>query len=105
MQRALAWAELMGGNASKAKDLYEKLVKEEKADKTDYLNAAHCCLSMGDLKNAIPLYKKFIEKSENPEIRSLVIAIRDDSETLKRLKIKTEDLRLLVDKIRYDSEK
>lgn len=105
VQRALAWAELMGGNASKAKDLYVKLLAEEKADKTDYLNAAHCYLSMGDLKNAVPLYKKFIEKSENPEIRSLVIAIRDDSETLKRLKIKTEDLRLLVDKIRYDSEK
>lgn len=104
VSRALAWAELMAGDFEKAQNLYTKIITGGKADKTDFLNAGHCAMAASKMKNAIPLYKTFIEMDEHPDIRNLVIAFRDDAEALKKLKIRTEDLRLIVDKIRYDRE-
>ena len=101
--RGIAWAELLSGNFDKADSLYEKLTISEKSDKNDFLNAGHCSLARGDFKKAVDYYKSFIEISESPEIKSLVLAFRDDNEAMKKLHIKTEDMRLIIDKIRYDS--
>ncbi|MCH5242579.1 MAG: hypothetical protein J1F67_09175 [Muribaculaceae bacterium] len=101
-QRAVAWAELLSGNHEKARNLYEKLLNEPESNKTDYLNAAHVALASGDFKSALNLYKLFVINTENQNITDLVIAFRDDSSTIKHLGIKTSDLRLIVDKIRYD---
>ena len=102
VQRAIAWAELLSKNFDKANSLYEKLLSNPKADKTDFLNAAHAALAGGDFKKALNLYRDFVNRSENRNITALVIALRDDSEAIKQLGIKTSDLRLIVDKIRYD---
>lgn len=99
--RAIAWAELLSGNNEKATLNYNKILSQTQADKTDFLNAAHTALTFGDIKNAIKLYKVFVDKNDK-DITALVIALRDDSDTLKKLGIKTSDLRLIVDKIRYD---
>lgn len=101
-QRAIAWTELVKGDKEKALRLYENLIGDENADKSDFLNAGHAALSAGDFKKAIEYYKTFIKKSGLPEVKSLVLALKEDSDTLKLLQIKTEDLRLVVDKIRYD---
>lgn len=100
--RALAWTELNAGNFDKASALYSKLLEETDPDKTDYLNSAHSALASGNFKKAVRLYTKFIELSENKDITSLVLAFRDDSESLKKIGVKTSDLRLIVDKIRYN---
>ena len=101
-KRAVAWAELLSGNLEKAESQYEKILNDAKKDKTDVLNAAHAALASGNFKKALKLYKTFVELTENREITSLLLALRDDAETLRKLKIKTTDLRLIVDKIRYD---
>ena len=101
-KRAVAWAELLSGNLEKAESQYEKILNDAKKDKTDVLNAAHAALASGNFKRALKLYKTFVELTENRDITSLLLALRDDAETLKKLKIKTADLRLIVDKIRYD---
>lgn len=100
--RGIAWAELTDRNFNRAIPQYQKLMESPKADKADFLNAAHAELASGNFRNAIRLYKKFIEKSENKDITELVLAFRDDSATFKKLGIQTSDLRLVVDKIRYD---
>lgn len=100
--RALAWTELLAGHHEKARVQYSKILQHEDKDKTDYLNAGHEALSEGDFKKALNLYRLFVELSENRDITSLVIAFRDDALTLKQLGIKISDLRLIVDKIRYD---
>lgn len=100
--RAIAWSELLEGNMEKAKQHYQNLMSMPKAEKEDFLNAAHLALASGDFKSALNLYRQFVEKTENKDITALVLAFKDDSETLKKLKIKTSDLRLIVDKIRYD---
>lgn len=100
--RAVAWTELLSHNYEKADSLYDKLISAEKVDKDDFLNAAHVALAMGNFKKAVNLYKKFIDNSENQDITNLVIAFKNDSETFRELNIKNSDLRLIVDKIRYD---
>lgn len=102
-QRAIAWTELIAGNFDKAQERYAKLLENPKADKNDILNAAHTSLALANFKEAIALYKKFVDLSENKDITSLVISLRDDAEALKKIGVKTSDLRLIVDKIRYDS--
>lgn len=101
-QRAIAWAELLSGNLVKANDIYSQILESNKADNMDRLNAAHTSLASGDFKTALNLYNRFVVESPQKDISALVIALRDDSETLKKIGIKTSDLRLIVDKIRYD---
>ena len=100
--RALAWTELHAGNFEKANSLYIKILDHPKADNTDVLNAAHNALASGDFKIAIQLYRQFVDNAENKDITTLLLAFKDDAESLKKLGIKTSDLRLIVDKIRYD---
>lgn len=101
-QRAIAWTELIAGNYDKAKIQYHKLLNLPEANKTDFLNTAHCFLASADFKNALSYYKSFINKIENKDITELVIALREDADILKEIGIKTQDLRLIIDKIRYD---
>ena len=99
--RAIAWGELLNGNYEKAGNVYSKLLENSKADKVDFLNAAHAAMVKNDFKSAVKLYAIFVEKSGN-NITDLILAFKEDAEILKQLKIKTSDLRLVVDKIRYD---
>lgn len=102
VQRAIAWTELLSGNYDKASSLYQKILENPKSDRTDILNAAHSALAAHDFKKALKYYTDFVNKDQNHDITSLVIALRDDSDSLRKLGIKTGDLRLIVDKIRYD---
>lgn len=100
--RALAWTELLARNLDKAKLHYEKILDSDKADKTDFLNAAHGAMAAGDFKNAIKNYRKFIDLSNPADSTALVVALRDDAKALNKLGVKNSDLRIIVDKIRYD---
>lgn len=102
-QRALAWAEILDGNYDKASDLFEKIITGPESEKSDYLNYAHAALARGDFKKALHLYKTFVEKDENKDITTLLLALKEDSDIIKKLQISMQDLRLIVDKIRYDS--
>lgn len=99
--RALAWSELMAGNTEKAGRLFSELTSSHDADASDFLNAAHCALSSGNFSKALKLYSQFIDHSANKDITSLLLALKEDTQILKKLKISTSDLRLIVDIIRY----
>ncbi|MCH5225271.1 MAG: tetratricopeptide repeat protein [Muribaculaceae bacterium] len=102
VKRALAWAEMIAGHHDKALPIFKNLTEDEKADKSDFLAAGHSAMAVGDFKSAISHYKKFISSSSEQEIKSLVVAFRDDAELMKKLNIPVEDMRIVVDKIRYD---
>lgn len=104
VKRAVAWAELMNRDYEKAIAMYKKLLESPEADKNDFLNAAHCHLASGNFREALNLYRLFIEKTPERNITNLVIAFKDDAKVLKQLGIPTSDLRLIVDKIRYEKE-
>ena len=100
--RAIAWAYLLDGKFDKANEYYIKIRIHPEAEKTDFLNAAHSLLANGNFKDALKNYRTFVDKTPDRNITNLVIAFRDDAEIIKKLGIKTADLRLIVDKIRYD---
>ena len=100
--RAVAWTELLSNNYEKAISQYEKILNNPEANKTDFLNAGHAYLASGNFPAALRQYRKFVDYSENENITDLVIAFRDDSQTMKELGIKTSDMRLIIDKLRYD---
>ena len=101
--RAVAWAELLAHHFDKANPLYNKLLQHPKRDKTDYLNAGHAALASGNKKAALAHYKDFLNNSETKDITYLLLALKEDAEATKRLGIPTSDLRLIIDKIRYDA--
>ena len=103
-QRAVAWTELLNHNPEKALEIYKKLISENSADQNDRLNGAHAALAMDRFKEAVDLYNGFVNNSPDKDIKNLVLALRDDNETLKKLNIKTSDLRLIVDIIRYKNQ-
>ena len=103
--RAIAWAHLMAGNFDKANDAYVKVRVHPEAEPTDFLNAAHSLLAGGNFKDALKNYRTFVDRSPSRDITALVLAFRDDAEVMRKLGIKTSDLRLIVDKIRYDLQK
>lgn len=100
--RAVAWAELMSGQKDKALASYQNLLAHSKINNSDYLNMGHASMASGDFKNALVNYRKFVDNSPESSITNLVIAFRDDSEVIKKLGIPISDLRIIVDKIRYD---
>lgn len=100
--RAIAWCELLLKNYEKANNLYVEIRVNPQADKTDFLNAAHSYLAQGNMEDAIKNYRTFIDKTETGDIKELVIAFRDDSETMKKLGIPSSTMRLVIDKLRYD---
>lgn len=100
--RAIAWTELLAHNFDKASNLYQKLIQHPEADNTDFLNTAHSALAVKDFKSALNYYRKFVDNSENKDITNLVLAFKNDAPSLKKIGIPTADLRLIIDKIRYD---
>lgn len=104
VSRAIAWSELLKGNIDKAIGIYVNLINSGSAGDMDYLNLAHSYLALKDFKNAIEYYKKFIDLSNQPIVKTLIMAFRDDAKALKKLNVPTEDLRIVIDKIRYDRE-
>ncbi|MCH5233100.1 MAG: tetratricopeptide repeat protein [Muribaculaceae bacterium] len=102
VKRAIAWTLLLSMELDKAENCYNKILAGEAADASDYLNAGHCAMASDNFKNALKYYKTFVDLSDNKEITNLLLAFKEDASTLKDLKISTSDLRLIVDKIRYD---
>ena len=99
--RAIAWTRLLKKDFDKARADYEKITGESGADNADSLNAAFCSLAMKDMGGALKHLKKFLEG--NNDFRALMTALRDDAATLKTLEIPSSDLRLVIDKLRYDA--
>ena len=100
-KRAIAWTTLLSGKTSKAMELYQTMLQSEPGDKTDYLNAALCALSIKDVKLALHYYESFLAQTENRNFRELMTALKEDSGILSRLGIQTQTLRLVIDCLRY----
>lgn len=101
--RAIAWTRLLSRNFEKAALDYEKLTSDLKVDKEDFLNAALAALASKDIPKALSYYRQFLNLTPKNDFRELMIALRDDAPTLKLLEIPSSVLRLVIDKLRYDT--
>ena len=101
--RAIAWSQLLSKDFIKASDTYAKLINEDGVERQDYLNAALCRMALKDIPAAIPLFNSFLNATGTRNFRELLLALKEDSETLKILDISSSDLRLVIDALRYKS--
>ncbi len=92
--RAIAWCSLLVSKDEQARHYYEKILSSPKVTGEDILNAAHVEFINNNLSQAISLYRKAKEKSENKDITQLILS---DKETLLLRGIDENDITLLCD--------
>ncbi len=100
--RAIAWAELHAGNVKKSLEFYNRIVSREDSSPTDYLNMAHALFIDNDYKGAVANYRKALSfKDYNMD--ALQKAIKEDLPDLAKIGGKTDDLPLIIEKVKYDT--
>lgn len=101
VKRALAWAELLNGNLDKSIDLYSALVASEDVTATDFLNFGHALFLKKYYRKALDLYLK-AARMEGYGVKGLEEAVEEDLPVLAKRGGDADDLRLLIEKVKYD---
>ena len=89
--RLLAWAHLIQRHAKKAEPCYDKLLASAEANLADKLNAAYCYWFTGRMKQAVGLFREYVEKKDTP----LDVAFVSDEELLGVYEVSEFDKQLL----------
>jgi hypothetical protein len=89
--RLLAWAHLIQRHAKKAEPCYDKLLASAEANLSDKLNAAYCYWFTGRMKQAVGLFREYVEKKDTP----LDVAFVSDEELLGVYEVSEFDKQLL----------
>ena len=92
--RAIGWCSFVSGKSEQAMRYYEKVLAL-KPIATDYLNAGHVALRLGNMEKAAELYGKAASESGNRE--TFLDIFNKDKETLIKLGIDENDIPLIRD--------
>ena len=92
--RAIGWCSFVSGKSEQAMRYYEKVLAL-KPIATDYLNAGHVALQLGNMEKAAELYGKAASESGNRE--TFLDMFDKDKETLIKLGIDESDIPLIRD--------
>ena len=92
--RAIGWCSFVSGKSEQAMRYYEKVLAL-KPIATDYLNAGHVALRLGNMEKAAELYGKAASESGNRE--TFLEMFDKDKETLIKLGIDKNDIPLIRD--------
>ena len=92
--RAIGWCSFVSGKSEQAMRYYEKVLAL-KPIATDYLNAGHVALRLGNMEKAAELYGKAASESGNRE--TFLDMFDKDKETLIKLGIDEKDIPLIRD--------
>ena len=92
--RAIGWCSFVSGKSEQAMRYYEKVLAL-KPIATDYLNAGHVALRLGNMEKAAELYGKATSESGNRE--TFLDMFDKDKETLIKLGIDENDIPLIRD--------
>ena len=92
--RAIGWCSFVSGKSEQAMRYYEKVLAL-KPIATDYLNAGHVALQLGNMEKATELYGKAASESGNRE--TFLEMFDKDKETLIKLGIDENDIPLIRD--------
>ena len=99
--RAIAWCALCKGDNDVAHRYYTRIIEEEtrSAKWEDYLNMGHVEWLMGNIKEAINIYKEYVKRYvvANPEVKDALEPFMADSVLLQEKGISTTDLSLMHD--------
>ncbi len=98
--RPIAWCSFLTGKYEQANDYFEKIIVAGKAGSADFLNSGHTQWAMGHIQQAIALYTQSIRYPES-NFQHFEEAFHNDEPDLLRAGINTQDIPLLLDRLRY----
>ena len=94
VKRVLAWAMLADKSLDKAAQLYDTLLTSTPAHE-DYLNAGYCQWAMGNIQQAVDLFREWLAKSGRSS-EMLLDEFQSDVETLSLYNISETDCYLML---------
>jgi tetratricopeptide (TPR) repeat protein len=98
--RPIAWSSFLSGKYEQAWDYFKKIM-ESNPNATDYLNAGHTQLALGNNKEAIHLYGLSLKSPEN-SLEKFKEMFSDDIPDIVLAGVKKQDIPFILDRIMYD---
>ncbi len=99
--RAIAWGELLSGDAKKSLEYYSRILEKDDSNAMDHLNSGHANYVLGNLKEAAECYKRSA-RNNGFGIKGLEKAIAEDMPELEKLGVNPVEFNLLIEKVKYD---
>lgn len=98
IKRVLAWGLLQQNKPETAKKEYDKIISDKSHKKEDCLNAGYCMWFIGDIAEAIALFKSYVAKNEEEENNvSLKSVFLEDYDMIHKYRISDTEIQLIID--------
>jgi tetratricopeptide (TPR) repeat protein len=98
--RPIAWCSFLTGKYEQGRDYFKKIM-ETNPNATDYLNAGHTQLALGNNKEAIHLYSLSLKHPDN-SLEKFMEAFANDIPDIVQSGVKEEDIPFILDRVMYD---
>ena len=99
--RAIAWGEMQGGNYDKSIAYYGKVTLLPETTPSDFINLGHAYYLSGNLKKAVESYAKSVRQPSG-SIANFEKEMLGDTDLLVKGGRTPEEIRLIIDKVKYD---
>ena len=100
--RAIAWGELLAGNYGKSIEYYSKILNLPESTQSDFINVGHAQYLSGNLKKAVENYVRSISRPGG-SIEGFEKEMLNDREMLINNGKTDIDIRIIIDKVKYDA--
>ncbi|MDR1561928.1 MAG: hypothetical protein LBS54_02415 [Dysgonamonadaceae bacterium] len=100
--RPLAWCSFLCGKYEQALDYFRKIINTN-PNATDYLNAGHACLAMGNNREALKYYASSLASHEG-SYEKFLTTFTPDIPDLITAGVKEEDIPVFLDSVIYGEE-
>lgn len=101
--KAIAWGELQAGDHQKSKEYYKKITNLPEATQSDFINAGHAHYLSGDMKKGVEHYVKSIGRPGG-SVEGFEKEMLSDMEMLQKNGKTESEIRMIIDKVKYEKE-
>jgi tetratricopeptide (TPR) repeat protein len=99
--RPIAWCSFLSGKYEQAWEYFKKIM-DSKPTATDYLNAGHTQLALGDCKEAVRLYGLSLKHPQNSR-QKFMEAFSNDIPDIIRTGVEAQDIPFILDQVMYEA--
>ena len=98
--RPIAWCSFLIHKYEQAMDYFYKII-DSNPNATDYLNAGHAQLAMGNIKEAVRLYSLSLKYPDN-SLEKFIESFTNDISDIIQAGVNEKDIPFILDRIMYD---
>ena len=98
VRRALAWGQLLKGEARKASDIYDALIADGRCIRADFLNSAYTRWFVGNMGAAVDRLREYVSyNGDNMGYEELETALAEDRNVLEAYGITGPEMKIMTD--------